>query len=196
MGTYNAIGRQTICCKQCGVEFTVTGAKLKVYAARSGRVAKFCSKGCYDDSRRIVAPVKTCEQCSKKFSVSRQPGGAFYRKQRFCTKTCADDFQRTGFMDKNGYRVIVYSGKQIAEHRVVMERHIGRKLTKDETVHHVNGIRDDNRIGNLELWSSRHGKGQRVSDKIGHALTFLRGHGFSPQQFTVSDAVAGLAGLC
>jgi hypothetical protein len=53
---------------------------------------------------------------------------------------------------------------QIYEHRVIMEKMLGRKLTKTETVHHKNGDRLDNRPGNLEIWSSRHGRGQRLSD--------------------------------
>lgn len=61
----------------------------------------------------------------------------------------------------------------IAEHRLIMEEHIGRKLFKFETVHHKNGIRDDNRIENLELWSSPQPYGQRAKDLIGFAREVL-----------------------
>ena len=63
---------------------------------------------------------------------------------------------------------------QILEHRLVMSEILGRPLYEHENVHHINGVRMDNRPENLQLWSTSQPSGQRIPDKVEWAVELLK----------------------
>ena len=79
---------------------------------------------------------------------------------------------RGGTTNRDGYRLRIKpeghpaARKYVMEHRLVMEETLGRYLQPHENVHHKNGIRDDNRPENLELWVKPQMSGQRVADLV------------------------------
>ncbi len=109
------------------------------------------------------------------------------------SKRCGPDAVRWrgGQSNKHGYKGIYVAHKKYEmEHRLVMEKAIGRSLHPNESVHHKNGIRDDNRLENLELWVSRtsnrgHPHGQRVTDRIQDAIETLQR--YAPEKLALDN---------
>jgi hypothetical protein len=91
-------------------------------------------------------------------------GSKLKHKSRAKIPTCFD-CPRVKRKDR-GYIVAIdrETGKGTFAHRVIYERHLGRKLLPNENIHHKNGVRDDNRLENLELWTTSQPAGQRDSD--------------------------------
>ena len=132
---------------------------------------------------------KRCERCGEMIPF-RNGTGTTLRK-RFCSLKCNGASIRGpnhpqyagGALDRNGYRTLsinafdvarypflvpmmVGKNKRILEHRAVMAISLNRSLTIQETVHHRNSVKTDNRIENLELWAGRHLRGARGSEII------------------------------
>lgn len=114
-----------------------------------------------------------CSRECKKLGVSRKSRG-------LCVRGSKKHVKGTGYITTSGYKIISMKHAnatkrgQIMEHVFIMSNELGRPINKKETVHHKNGIRSDNRIENLELWSSSHPPGQRVEYKIQWCKEFLK----------------------
>jgi hypothetical protein len=119
------------------------------------------------------SPKKAKGLCSKHSQrLHRHNDPNFVTRRIKKPRTLINKKDRYFAVDANGHPNANKAGK-ILEHRLVMALHIGRSLTAEETVHHKNGDRQDNRIENLELWSGKQPAGQRIEDKVQYAKEIL-----------------------
>ena len=129
--------------------------KKKIFCQTCGKQIKrrrFCCHKCVRWSSQKVK----CGYCKKEFWVQKsyiKRGGG-----KYCSGYCWQSYkkQKTNKrLGKDGY--IHY--RHDREHRMIMEKLLNRRLFKKEHVHHINGIKNDNRIENLQLMSeSEHHK--------------------------------------
>lgn len=144
----------------------------------SGPAQKFCSLTCQAGTRE-------CDWCGKQFlkTPPQRKGGTVYPK-KYCSVDCRNASKSAqseacrsdptlrrrvrsdGYVDINVGRERGGKDGRVREHRLVMEEYLGRRLREFEEVHHKNGIRSDNVLSNLELWTKPQPKGQRPEDLV------------------------------
>ena len=113
-------------CERCGRLVYIPKARQKKF--------RFCSYSCH--AKTIFTP-----ELLKK--IKRGTGPNHWR------------WKKGGCKRKDGYILITIDGKRMFQHRYIMEKYLGRKLIKDENVHHINGNKSDNRIKNLRLYKTK-----------------------------------------
>lgn len=137
---------QSICCSPtCASAFRKGKSNVK-------RIIPFQPKACARCRRLIPMPDILVREMRWR-----------YRRQRYCSKACRYDYgTRTvgvGYVAKDGYiRTLQQIGRSPYEHRVIVEKAIGRRLTGAESVHHINGDKQDNRNENLLVCSNDYHK--------------------------------------
>lgn len=177
-------------CNICGAERTIWGTNLnrnllpKCECEKTSKLInkQFGNLTVIKFSKRYKNQLVWLCKCSCGNTVEYTTAQLKLYKSCGCLKRAHKNYViKEKIYDANGYVFTIApkdhprinSKGRVLEHILVMEQVLGRYLLPNENVHHINGIRDDNRTENLELWSTSQPCGQRVEDKIKWAKEIL-----------------------
>lgn len=124
----------------------------------------------------MIVDKPPCKVCNKLAKYRGYCGPHYRRYLKYGDPLVGNKLKGVGwskYTNRKGYVELSLGDIKIHEHRYVMEQHLGRKLVQGENVHHINGVKDDNRIENLELWVRSQPSGQRTQDLVKWAKEIL-----------------------
>ena len=116
------------------------------------RKPKYCCWECYQVAHKAKKEKRICLFCKKEFIVQK-----CFRKN-YCSKRCRyKDQINIGhrYIGTQGYWYIKIGPKKyVLEHRLIAENKLGRRLSDEENVHHINGVKTDNRPENIKVFKN------------------------------------------